>query len=601
MPLLNTDQAFLSALKLHQENNLSSAEELYQSILKQSPKHALALTLLGTISVQRNEPKQAIKFFNKSIQINPQEPLTFCNLGIAEYQLKRYESSLRNLNSAIKLKPDYVEAFNAKGNTLRQLKQNNLALESFNIALQINPNLIDAYLNRGDLFIDLNRLSEAHNDYENASRVSPPSVIAIMKYADFLMEYQDFDKALIEYKKLIRINPNEINVLLNCAICSEKCKDVREAMKYYDLILNIDKNNIKALNNKGLIYQNHGNFKKALNLYQKVLQVNPSYPLALLNIGIINLTEKKYNEGWKNYSYRINNLDNKIYLPSSKPELLDFNITNKTIFLWAEQGLGDQIIYASLLADAFKTKNNFYVSLEPRLLPLFKRSFSWANNVTFISGAEKLLDSKYDYQLPMGSLGKFFRNSIEDFSSQPTGYLKADEMQSNLLKQKIKKNKENKQNICGIAWMSKNKEFGEEKSLSLTQLLPILSLPNTIFVNLQYGETSKEIKNISDQYGIEIISIDEIDNFNDIDGLASLIEACDYIVTSSNVTAHIAGGLNKKTYLLLPCAYGKIWYWGENDTYSLWYPSIEIYRNTNSNSWKKPIADLSERLRVGYA
>ena len=598
MALLNTEQAFLSALKLHKENNLSSAEELYKSILKQSPNHALALTLLGTISIQRKKPKQAIEFFNKSIQSNPQEPLSFCNLGIAEYQLKRYESSLKNLNLAIKFKPDYAEAFNAKGNTLRKLGQNNLALESFNFALLINPNFIDAYLNRGDLFIELNRFSEAHNDYRNAATVNPPNEIAIMKYADFLMDYQNYDKALIEFKKLIKINPRDINALLNCAVCYEKCKNVDEAMRHYDLILNIDTNNIKALNNKGFIYQNYGNFKKALNLYQKVLEINPYYPLTLLNIGVINLAKNKFNEGWKNYSYRLNNLENRIHLSSSKPELLEFNVSNKTIFAWAEQGLGDQIIYASLLPEAFKTKNNFYVSLEPRLLPLFKRSFSCVNNVTFISGAEKLLDSKYDYQLPMGSLGKFFRNSIKDFSSQPTGYLKADETQVNLLKQKIKKNKKN---ICGIAWMSKNKEFGEEKSLSLTQLLPILSLPNTIFINLQYGETSKEIKDILDQHGIEIISIDEIDNFNDIDALASLIEACDYIVTSSNVTAHIAGALNKKTYLLLPYAYGKIWYWGENDTHSLWYPSIEIYRNTNSNSWEKPIADLSERLRVSYA
>jgi tetratricopeptide (TPR) repeat protein len=368
-------------------------------------------------------------------------------------------------------------------------------------------------------------------------------------------------------------------------------------MKYYDLILNIDSKNIKALNNKGFIHQNLGNFKEALELYYKALEVDPSYPLTLLNIGIINLTKRKFGEGWKNYSFRIKNSENGIYFPSSKPELLDFNISNKTIFIWPEQGVGDQIIYSSLLPDAFKTKNNFYVSLEPRLLPLFRRSFSSVNNVTFISGVENPLDLKFDYQLPIGSLGKFFRNSIQDFSSQPTAYLKADKIKTNQLKQKINKNKKN---ICGISWMSKNKEFGEEKSLSLIQLLPILSIPNTIFVNLQYGDTSKEIKNISDQYGIEIMSMNEIDNFNDLDGLASLIEACDYIVTSSNVTAHIAGALYKKTYLLLPYAYGKIWYWGENDTHSLWYPSVDIYRNTNSNSWEKPIADLSEKLRASY-
>jgi len=94
--------------------------------------------------------------------------------------------------------------------------------------------------------------------------------------------------------------------------------------------------------------------------------------------------------------------------------------------------------------------------------------------------------------------------------------------------------------------------------------------------------------------------MDEIDNFNNIDGLDSLIDACDYVVTTSNVTAHIAGALGKKTYLLIPCSEGKIWYWGESENISLWYPSVEIYRNFNSNSWEKPIADLSERLRVSY-
>jgi ADP-heptose:LPS heptosyltransferase len=114
---------------------------------------------------------------------------------------------------------------------------------------------------------------------------------------------------------------------------------------------------------------------------------------------------------------------------------------------------------------------------------------------------------------------------------------------------------------------------------------------------LQYGETSKEIKNISDHYGIEIISIDEIDNFNDIDGLASLIDACDYIVTSSNVTAHIAGALNKKTYLLIPYSEGKIWYWGESENKSLWYPSIGIYRCGINNLWSDPIQKITTELK----
>ena len=123
-------------------------------------------------------------------------------------------------------------------------------------------------------------------------------------------------------------------------------------------------------------------------------------------------------------------------------------------------------------------------------------------------------------------------------------------------------------------------------------------MPNTIFIDLQYGDNSEEKERFLSGYGIEIKSINEIDNYNHLDGLTSLIDACDYIVTISNVTAHIAGALNKETYLLLPYAFGKIWYWGESRDYSLWYPSIKISRNSKCQSWVETIDDLSRTLRA---
>jgi ADP-heptose:LPS heptosyltransferase len=90
--------------------------------------------------------------------------------------------------------------------------------------------------------------------------------------------------------------------------------------------------------------------------------------------------------------------------------------------------------------------------------------------------------------------------------------------------------------------------------------------------------------------------IDEIDNFNDIDGLASLIDACDFVVTTSNVTAHLAGGLGKETYLMVPFAHGRIWYWHEGDTQSIWYPSINIHRQPSHDNWSMPINDIANIL-----
>ena len=126
----------------------------------------------------------------------------------------------------------------------------------------------------------------------------------------------------------------------------------------------------------------------------------------------------------------------------------------------------------------------------------------------------------------------------------------------------------------------------------LKQLLPILNLPNINFISLQYGDTKEEVKSLYDEYGIDIRTVNEIDNFNDIDGLSSLIDSCDFVITSSNITAHLSGALGKKTYLLTPYSVGKIWYWHETRNKSLWYPSVNIYRQESNKSWNLPINNI---------
>lgn len=592
---LKIQKLLKEARHLCQYKKLGEAKLIYQNLLQAIPNHPEVLGNLGTIELQLGNTELGLGYLKNSIKIDFNNPSYLTNLANGLAEIGQFEEALVYLDTALKFSPSASNIFYNKARIYKAASKPTEAITNYQQAIRLDQRNTLAYLNLGFIFNEL-------EDYESAIKIYSKAIefesknyelyynrgIAYENLKNYKLALQDYNQSLFLNSNLELAHFNKAGLLAKQGLYDDALMIINHSIK-------INPANIALYIKKAYIFEQLKKFDLAIENYDIALKINPSSHEAKAKKSFLKLSLSDFVQGWNLFDYR--------YWRKSKPqfnqpELLDFNTSNKIIFIWAEQGLGDQIIYSSLLPETFKTKNNFYVSLEPRLLPLFKRSFLWANNVTFISGAEGLLDSKYDFQLPMGSLGKFFRNSIEDFSSQPTGYLKADEMKSNLFKQKIKKNK---QNICGIAWMSKNKELGEEKSLSLTQLLPILSLPNTIFVNLQYGETSKEIKNISDQYGIEIISIDEIDNFNDIDGLASLIKTCDYIVTSSNVTAHIAGALNKKTYLLLPYAYGKIWYWGENDTHSLWYPSIEIYRNTNSNNWEEPIADLSERLRVGYA
>jgi len=134
------------------------------------------------------------------------------------------------------------------------------------------------------------------------------------------------------------------------------------------------------------------------------------------------------------------------------------------------------------------------------------------------------------------------------------------------------------------------------KSLRLQDLLPVLSLADTTAVDLQYGDTLAERRMLEETADIAITHLDDIDNFHDIDGLAALIHACDAVVTISNVTAHLAGAMGKPTFLLAPWSKGKIWYWHEGHSRSLWYPSVRLYLQGADDRWNAAIEAVAAEL-----
>lgn len=160
------------------------------------------------------------------------------------------------------------------------------------------------------------------------------------------------------------------------------------------------------------------------------------------------------------------------------------------------------------------------------------------------------------------------------------------------MKEKYKKQKK----LCGISWKSSNTNFGDSKSLKLDQLKILVDSLDFDIINLQYSVSEKE-KNYIDKHFKNKIIFTDINNYDDIDSLASLIASCDYVVTTSNTTAHLSGAIGKKTKLMVPKYLGKFWYWHEINGKSLWYPNTKIYTQDLDGNWsnciEKIISDFS--------
>ena len=262
---------------------------------------------------------------------------------------------------------------------------------------------------------------------------------------------------------------------------------------------------------------------------------------------------------------------------------------DKSVVLWREQGIGDDILFLGLVPESFQRSKKMSVYIDPRLISLCERSMP---GIKFKEYTGKVDGEEFDYHLPMGSLPRILRNSEKDFDKTVKGYLKTDPKRVELLRNELGlKGKR----VIGISWKSVNSQNYMKKILTLMDFKTIFKDLDVTLLNLQYGDVDKEIKEFKEKTGIEVLQCRSVDNREDLDGLASLIEICDLVISTSNVTIHLAGALAKETWVLLP--YVANFWWFIDRTDSLWYPTLKLYRQKKFEQTYAFINNLGYKLK----
>jgi tetratricopeptide (TPR) repeat protein len=488
------------------------------------------------------------------------------------------------------------------------INQNNLFIkaceyaeaERFSESLHLFYKLEDLFSNEAMLYFlmgmcefKLQKLLNSKNTLEKCLQINPLLSQANHLLGNVLRDLGNFNLAINSYKKEISLNPNYPDVLNDLGVLYFIKNEFNKASDAYDQAIKIDSGYADPYQNKAMIHVRQKQFDEAKKLLGLAIKLKPNNYEAIAVLANLKKHICEFDDAWDLYQHRfeLELKDEKKYF--KKSVWTDQTIENKRIYLYGEQGIGDQILFGTMLRDTFDTQNNFIVSIDKRLLPIFNRSFTQYKNVEFIPKDDEVNDSLFDLQLAIGDLGKFFRKSKDDFKAIAPRYLQSDEVKRNALRDQFINRKKI---ICGVAWKSISNKVGSDKSLDLIELAPILNLRDISFVDLQYGDTLKEREALKKGNGIDINKFEDIDNFNDIDGLSSLIDACDFIVTISNVTAHIAGALGKRVFLMVPYSKGRCWYWHDGLKQSLWYPSIQIFSQTDAGDWSLPINEIKEKI-----
>ena len=172
-------------------------------------------------------------------------------------------------------------------------------------------------------------------------------------------------------------------------------------------------------------------------------------------------------------------------------------------------------------------------------------------------------------------------------------FLKPDPVRVARYREKLQGDDDNP--LIGISWRSANPLAGPDKSTDLVlHWRPLLEQEGVRFICLQYGDVSDELEALQKQTGCEIVNDPTLDPTRDVDGFAALVASMDLVISTSNTTVHVAGGLGIPTWTLLPSAYGRPWYWFDRGGTAPWYPGVRLYRS--NGDWTALIAQVAQEL-----
>ena len=398
-----------------------------------------------------------------------------------------------------------------------------------------------------------------------------------------------FDEAVINSRRALEIDKKLVAAKMNIANIDFDRGNFKKAIGFLEEIIRENPSYHEAMANLALVYKNAGKVRSSLKIHKELKNRGSWNKKARFNYGATLITMGEFKEGWKYYEYRWKVLPlNRVTWPfQDKPVWKGEK--GKHVALWKEQGIGDDIIFLSLVPEVKEMCGNISVYVDTRLQALCSRLMP---DINFVKDITELQEVECDYHLPLGSLPGLIRNDITDFDRTVKGYLKADPQRVEAIRKELKLEGKT---VIGLSWKSLKTLNQEKKSVQLRDLERIFSGLDVVLVNLQYGDVADEINEFKEETGIEVLQCSSVDNREDLDGLAALIEACDLVVSTSNVTIHMAGALAKETWVLLPYVRVNFW-WLLERTESVWYPSLTLYRQPNLNDWDSVFVSIRTEL-----
>jgi hypothetical protein len=343
-----------------------------------------------------------------------------------------------------------------------------------------------------------------------------------------------------------------------------------------------------------MVLMHRGQPAQVLAICDRLLAQDPQMNEARLNRALAQLSLGNFEQGWDDYVARklvpCNFVPRKFECPSWAHE----DLSGKTVLIHGEQGLGDEIMFASCFTEVLVRAGHCVIECAPRLVSLFARSFPGATVIGGVqSGATPAWWSSappIDLEESAGDLPKRFRRSGADFPHH-AGYLLADAKRVQHWRGQLAELGSGPK--IGISWRGGMRNTRREsRSIDLSEWVPMARSCKASYVSLQYGDTREDRERFSAASGIQLHHWQQA--VDDLDETAALISALDLVISVTTTVVHLAGALGRPVWILTPA--NPEWRYLAHGETMPWYPSARLIRQRSPGEWQSVFADVLSKL-----
>lgn len=468
------------------------------------------------------------------------------------------------------------------------------ALDFLHLALHYAPDSFAACAARVKALLSLGRAAEVAEIYREFLRANPGAPEAA--YALALWHHgQGKHELAVELLRPLVDRPSPRREALNLLglILGRELGQLGEGEHLLRRALEQDPFWQAALSNLGWLLLEKGDYQQGLQLLDAALARNPEDHETRLMRAYMNLKHGEFDAGWRDYEARLQS-SFAVNPPNRFTQWDGTPIGASTLLISGEQGLGDQIMFASCFGEAIARAGRCVVECDPKLVKLFARSFPAARvQAAAPPGAadSRLLQSlPIDRQILMGSLPRFWRGRWSDFP-QHTGYLRA--APERIAYWRARLDALGSGPKIGLSWRGGVAATRRHlRSIDLEEFLPLLRKP-VKFVSLQYGDCADDLNALCSKHGLSLPHWR--DAIDDYDETAALICALDLVISVCTAVIHLTGALGKPVWVLVPAV--AEWRYLDRGEALPWYPSARLYRQTQTGSgWEGVINRVAQEL-----